>query len=254
MTPSDSDGRQEALAGVLKETWNLFDEVRQYIDPEASRESDLPDFAAIAQRMVPDPSREENRRFDRASMQTLVEMIEACRLCTLGSTRDRAVPGEGPANARLMVVGEGPGADEDRTGRPFVGKAGQYLDSWLGALGLHRADSVYIANIVKCRPPDNRDPRLEEAQACLPYLKRQIALVKPDCILCVGKVAARFLLGQEDALHALRTKVHRFEGIPVVITYHPAAVLRNLQLRSPVWEDLKRVAALLGLPVSQGRR
>lgn len=253
MTPSDIDMKREAVAATLAQAWTLFGEVESYIDPQVVL-SEPPDFSTIASRVVPEPLQETERMLDRASMPLLAKMIGECRLCPLARERTKAVPGEGPANARLMVIGEGPGAEEDRSGRPFVGKAGQYLDSWLGAIGLSRTDSVYIANIVKCRPPGNRDPLPEEAHACMPYLKRQIALVKPDGILCVGKVAARFLLGREDALHAMRGTIHRFEGIPVVITYHPAAVLRNLQLRGPVWEDLKRMASVLELPLPQGRR
>lgn len=254
MTPSDTDEKRVAVAHTLEQIWTLFDEVQSCIAPGHIRNSAPPDFAFAAQRMVPEPEVEARKLLERLSLSQLCEVIADCHLCPLGELRTKAVPGEGPANARLMIIGEGPGAEEDASGRPFVGKAGQYLDSWLRAIGLDRENSVYIANIVKCRPPNNRDPHPDEAHACIPYLKRQIALVKPDGILCVGKVAAHFILHRDDALRSMRGSIHRFEGIPVVVTYHPAAVLRNLELRAPVWEDLRRVASLLGLPVASGRR
>jgi uracil-DNA glycosylase family 4 len=143
-----------------------------------------------------------------------------------------------------MFVGEGPGAEEDRTGRPFVGAAGQYLDKWLKSIALDRS-KCYIANCVKCRPPQNREPHPEEIGACLPYLERQIAAVRPRLICCLGRIAAQTLLGTTSSLGALRGKVHQRKGIPVVVTYHPSAVLRDQSLRKPVWEDLKVIQRLL---------
>jgi uracil-DNA glycosylase len=159
--------------------------------------------------------------------------------------RTVTVPGEGTLDAAVMFVGEGPGAEEDRTGRPFVGAAGQYLDTWLPPIGLDRA-RVFIANCVKCRPPQNREPHPEETGACLPFLERQIALVRPRVICCLGRIAAQTLLGTTDSLGKLRGRVHDRGGIPVVVTYHPSAVLRDkAQLRKPVWEDLKLLKSLL---------
>ena len=253
MTQNETERKRMAAEAVLESVWSLFDEVGSYLSPSGTVKGDRPDFAARAVELIPEPREQSDRALQRASLAQVESMVAECTLCQLASGRTKSVCGEGAMNARLMVIGEGPGAEEDRTGRPFVGKAGQYLDSWLSAIGLDRTLNTYIANIVKCRPPENRDPYPEEAQACIPYLKRQIALVKPDAILCVGKVAAHFLLGRDDTLHAMRSTVHRFEGIPTIITYHPAAVLRNLELRAPVWEDLKRVASLLSLPVAKGR-
>jgi uracil-DNA glycosylase family 4 len=144
-------------------------------------------------------------------------------------------------------VGEGPGFEEDRSGRPFVGPAGQYLDTWLAAIGLDRRRNAYIANIVKCRPPGNRDPLPEESAACLPYLQRQVALLRPRAILTVGRIATQVLTGRSEGIGQLRGSLHSYQGIPLVGTYHPSAVLRDKErLRAPVWEDLKRLRSLLG--------
>ncbi len=159
--------------------------------------------------------------------------------------RTTAVPGEGALDPPVLFVGEGPGADEDRTGRPFVGAAGQYLDSWLKAIELPR-QQCFIANCVKCRPPQNREPHPDEIGACLPYLERQIALLRPRLICCLGRIAAQTLLGTTASLGQLRGRVHQRGGIPVVVTYHPSAVLRDkATLRKPVWEDLKLLKGLL---------
>jgi DNA polymerase len=146
----------------------------------------------------------------------------------------------------VLVVGEGPGAEEDATGRPFVGKAGQYLDRWLKAIDLDRGSNCFIANIVKCRPPGNRDPLPEESAACLPYLQEQIAILSPRAILVVGRIAAQVLTGHAAGIGDLRARQHTFGDLPLVATYHPSAVLRDSSLRAPVWEDLKRLSALLG--------
>jgi DNA polymerase len=140
-----------------------------------------------------------------------------------------------------MVIGEAPGAEEDRRGEPFVGRAGQLLDAMLRAIGLSRAENVYIANVLKSRPPNNRDPRPEEVAACLPYLQRQIELVRPRLLLAVGRIAAQNLLGTEESLSRLRGRVHRFGELntPLVVTYHPAYLLRNPADKRKAWEDLK---------------
>jgi len=254
MIHNDNEQKRKGVETTLERTWELFDAVQHYVSDEASPGHDRPDFAARAQELVPDSQDESRRVLDRANLEKVAELIHSCTSCQLSLTRVHAVPGEGVLNARLMVIGEGPGADEDTTGKPFVGRAGKYLDAWLSAINLSRTENTYITNIVKCRPPGNRDPLPEEVQACLPYLKRQIALVKPDAILCLGRVAAHVLLSREDALRDLRAVIHRFEGIPLVVTYHPAAVLRNLQLRAPVWDDLKRVAELVGMPLNRTGR
>lgn len=255
MTHRDRDAERRSAAYVLEKTWNLFDEVEQYVQGAGTVEqTERPDFAQRAKDLIPDSQRETEILLERSTLSQVSELVQTCTRCPLGSTRTCAVPGEGVTNARLMIVGEGPGAEEDASGRPFVGRAGVYLDSWLKAINLSRETNTYIANIVKCRPPSNRNPLPEEIQSCLPYLKRQIALVKPDAILCVGKVAAHALLDRSDALRAMRSTVHRFQGIPVLVTYHPAAVLRNMELRASVWEDLQRVAQLIDMPVHTTRR
>ena len=165
--------------------------------------------------------------------------VLACRKCGLAVGRTKAVPGTGVVAPLVMVIGEGPGADEDRSGLPFVGAAGQFLDKWLQAVGLFRDKNAFIANIVKCRPPGNRDPEPEEISACLPYLERQIALVRPKAILAVGRIAARTLLGTTQGIGAIRGRRFDYRGIPLVATYHPSAVLRDMNLKRPVWEDLK---------------
>jgi len=178
------------------------------------------------------------------SLEAVAAMISGCRKCVLCQTRTNTVPGEGNPNARLMCVGEGPGATEDETGRPFVGAAGQLLDQILGAIECPR-DTVYIANIVKCRPPGNRKPLPDEATSCLPYLHRQIALVRPRVLLAMGGTAAEWMLGVKRSLGDLRGKVHRFAGIPLIVTYHPAALLRNPNWKKPTWDDVRIARQLL---------
>ena len=169
---------------------------------------------------------------------TLAAAVRECRLCGLCATRTQTVFGSGDVRARLMVIGEAPGAEEDRQGEPFVGRAGGLLNSMLHAAGFARGE-VYIANTVKCRPPNNRDPSAEEAERCLPYLRRQIELVAPDVILCVGRIAAQRLLGRDDTLARMRGRVHSFDSVPVVVTYHPAYLLRSPGEKRKSWADLK---------------
>ena len=176
-----------------------------------------------------------------AAVAKLIEVCEGCRLC---GGRTRTVPGEGPETARLVVVGDGPGKTEDETGRPFVGRAGELLTKILEAIDLPR-DQVYICNVVKCRPPDNRLPQYDEIAACVPYLYRQIELVKPKVILAMGGTAAQTLLNTKQSLGALRNQVHRFRGIPLIVTYHPAALLRNPNWKRPTWDDVRIARRLL---------
>jgi DNA polymerase len=165
--------------------------------------------------------------------------VRDCRDCALHQGRTQAVFGVGPEQSDWMIVGEGPGAEEDRKGEPFVGRAGQLLDGMLEALGLSRK-TAYIANVVKCRPPENRDPKPEEAAACAGYLDRQIELLQPRLILAVGRVAAQRLLATDSALGKLREQVHRYgpRNVPVVVTYHPAYLLRRPGEKRKVWRDL----------------
>lgn len=178
------------------------------------------------------------------SLEAVASLVAACRACRLCDGRTHTVPGEGNPQARVLCVGEGPGENEDRQGRPFVGKAGELLNDILAAIECPRA-SVYIANVVKCRPPQNRKPLPDEVASCLPYLRRQIALVRPTVLLALGSTAAEALLGQKSALGELRGKVHRFDGIPLVVTYHPAALLRNPNWKRPTWDDVRVARQLL---------
>ncbi|MDR1855527.1 MAG: uracil-DNA glycosylase [Azoarcus sp.] len=164
--------------------------------------------------------------------------IRECRACVLCKQRRQAVPGVGDRKARWMFVGEGPGAEEDRRGEPFVGAAGKLLDNMLAALGLKRGEGVYIANAVKCRPPLNRTPEVGEIAACAPFLDRQIALVQPGLLIALGRPAAQALLGREISISAARGKRFEKDGVPVVVTYHPAYLLRNPLDKAKVWEDL----------------
>jgi uracil-DNA glycosylase family 4 len=168
----------------------------------------------------------------------LREAVRACRACALCAQRKQAVFGVGAESAPWLFVGEGPGADEDELGDPFVGQAGKLLDSMLAAIGLARGREVYIANVVKCRPPGNRTPTPEESQACAPFLDRQIELLGPKLIVALGKTAATRLLGTEASLASLRGRSHRYRGTPLVVTYHPAYLLRSLPEKAKAWEDL----------------
>jgi len=168
----------------------------------------------------------------------LRQAVSACTACGLCKQRKQAVFGVGNESAPWLFVGEGPGADEDEQGEPFVGQAGRLLDSMLTAIGLKRGREVYIANVVKCRPPGNRTPTPEESAACAPYLDRQIELIAPKLIVALGKTAAIRLLGTEASLASLRGRVHDYRGTPLVVTYHPAYLLRSLPEKAKAWEDL----------------
>ena len=246
---SDQKGRREALSASIETYLDLIGEAEAVIagKPYTKEEWDL---STILDVLAPPPLDLDS--IDGANLRVLEAMVASCSKCRLCEGRTMTVFGEGSAPARVMVIGEGPGYEEDKSGRPFVGRAGEYLESWLKSIHLDRMHGVYIANIVKCRPPNNRDPQTDEREACMPYLLRQIQLVKPQLILLLGRTAAQTLLNTEQGVGALRGRYHRWQGIPVVVTYHPAAVLRNTaELRRPVWEDLKRVAAYLGIELGR---
>ena len=177
------------------------------------------------------------------SLEQIAVEIRDCKACKLCETRTSAVPGEGAQRPMVMVIGEGPGADEDAQGRPFVGKAGQLLDKMLDSIGLSRNSNCFIANVVKCRPPENRDPQPDETAACVPFLERQMQLLRPKFILCVGRIAAQTLLKTSEPIGKLRGKFTDISiggaTIPLLATYHPSALLRNEELKRPAWEDLK---------------
>lgn len=182
---------------------------------------------------------EDNSNLDKRSLLALKEAQYAnCTKCALAAGRIKFVYGDGNPEAAVMIIGEAPGDQENQIGRPFVGRAGELLDRMIAAIHLDR-ETVYIANIVKCRPPGNRDPQTEERIACLPYLMEQISIVKPKLILMMGLVAAQTLLATNQSLGNLRQKVHLFEGIPSYVSYHPAALLRNENWKPAAWEDLK---------------
>lgn len=169
-----------------------------------------------------------------------------CTACGLSGGRTQVVFSDGSPNARLMVVGEAPGAKEDESGTPFVGQAGRYLDLLLATVGLGRSDSVYIANVLKCRPPGNRDPLPAEIETCSPYLLKQIELVKPEVLLAVGSFSGRLLTGSEkSSLGRLRGRVHSYHGVPLVVTYHPAALLRNPNWTRAFWDDLQLLRGVI---------
>ncbi len=185
-----------------------------------------------------------------ATLEQLRTFAADCRACGLCKQRKQAVFGVGSEAGPWLFVGEGPGADEDEQGDPFVGPAGRLLDNMLSAIGSKRGRDVYIANVVKCRPPGNRTPTLEEANACAPFLDRQIELIAPKLIVALGKSAASRLLGTEASLASLRGRVHRHRGIALIVTYHPAYLLRSLPEKAKAWEDLLLARKTLQMALS----
>ena len=183
-----------------------------------------------------------NTTTEESSGLTLSELyskITRCTKCQLARTRNNVVPGEGVENPDVLVIGEGPGYDEDMSGRPFVGKAGVLLDKMLAAIELDRNKNCYIANIVKCRPPNNRDPEPGEQSTCFAFLQAQIHILKPKMILCMGRISGHKMLETEEPLNKLRGQIFEYNGIPLMVTYHPSALLRDQSLKAPAWQDLK---------------
>ena len=164
--------------------------------------------------------------------------VSGCTRCALHQTRTQTVFGVGDENADWMLIGEAPGAEEDRLGDPFVGQAGKLLDNMLAAIGLSRRENVYIANVLKCRPPGNRNPSPEEVEKCSPHLLQQIALTRPKLILAMGRFAAQTLLKSDASIASLRGRLHSYAGVPLIVTYHPAYLLRTLEDKAKAWEDL----------------
>ena len=237
---------------VILPKWRHADAPAAAVTPEAGP----PPAAALAPgaarthkagsaAMVPPPLQGTADRVGREaavvdSLGQIAAEVRACTRCRLHKTRTQAVPGVGPEKVRLVCVGEGPGADEDRQGEPFVGRAGQLLNKILAAVKLQR-EEVYITNIVKCRPPENRDPEPDEVAACRPFLERQLRLLEPRVICALGRHAASALLGTQESLSKLRAGQHFYGEIRVFPTYHPAALLRNPQWKRPVWEDIQKI-------------
>lgn len=180
--------------------------------------------------------------------------VRGCTKCRLCETRTQTVFGEGDPDARIFFIGEGPGETEDQTGRPFVGRAGEMLDKWIAAMGLRR-EQVYIANIVKCRPPGNRVPAPDEVATCTPYLQRQLEIIRPRVIVTLGLPAAKYMLQTSSTMGRLRGQWHEWRGIRLMPTFHPAYVLRSYtnETRAAVWDDLKKIMAEVGLPARQSR-
>ncbi len=206
---------------------------------EGSRETDRSPLPRA--RVLRDPQRQARKAAALAALDR--EEVSICTKCALSQRRTRTVFGVGNPDADLVFVGEAPGADEDRQGEPFVGRAGQLLTKILGAIGFERED-VYICNVLKCRPDNNRDPAPDEVLHCEPYLQRQLEILEPKVVCALGRVAATTLLKTRDSLTKMRTQVHDYHGIPMVVTYHPAALLRNPGWKRPTWEDVRQLREL----------
>ena len=207
--------------------------------PEAQSKIEV---AATPQSAVPSSAASLGAQSDAAAVtiESLASKILRCTHCQLARTRTNVVPGEGVTHPDVLVIGEGPGYDEDMQGRPFVGKAGILLDKMLAAINLDRKTNCFIANIVKCRPPQNRDPFPEEQESCFSFLEAQIKILKPKMILCMGRISGHKMLNTEEPVGKLRGNFFEYNGIPLMITYHPSALLRNQDLKRPAWEDLKK--------------
>lgn len=236
-------------------------DIRKAVRQHLEMEQFLTGFALRGEPAAPETEDQEDKMAvaeKAAELEKLAEEVRQCCKCGLGSSRTNAVPGEGNPDARIMFVGEAPGADEDAQGRPFVGRAGQLLDKIITACGLKRSD-VFIGNILKCRPPDNRDPRADEIISCLPYLQRQIEIIEPEILVALGAHAARTLLNSSKSIGQLRGQFHEYYSgigrppIKLMATYHTAYLLRNYspENRRRVWEDMKKVLAELDLPIPQ---
>jgi len=232
---------------------------RLLIAVDETAESTIPISTETAQETQAIPTRKPNTTpphiapsvaaADRAeALRVIREDIGDCTRCALHKGRNKLVFADGDPNARLMFVGEGPGADEDAQGLPFVGRAGQLLNNMIAAMGLKR-EEVYIANVVKCRPPGNRTPEPEEANTCSPFLFRQIDVVRPEVLVALGATAATYLLGQRQPLAGLRGRVHRFRDTKLIVTYHPAFLLRDPRQKKEAWADLQIAMRELGLTV-----
>ncbi|MBP3366005.1 MAG: uracil-DNA glycosylase [Treponema sp.] len=239
---------KQAVYALLKaaSSWSLgyspssFDETVSFQDDITVCEAPEPEPEPQAE--IQNAARDSQPQL-RLTLEAVYAKISACQNCILSKTRIHTVPGEGVQNPCVMVIGEGPGEEEDKSGRPFVGKAGQLLDKMLASIGLGRRANCYIANIVKCRPPRNRTPMPDEAAACAGYLQAQIHLLAPQFILAMGRTAVQNLLQTSEGINALRGKWLEYSAgsktIPLMATYHPSALLRDENLKRPAWDDLK---------------
>jgi len=260
---------QQAIAARLRfyRDLGVTDFYRRPVDPaslQLTAEPQVETSAAVPQDLIEDPAQEANPiptlktiqaapavspspQADRVNALRIIrEDIGECTRCALHTGRNKIVFADGDPNARLMFVGEGPGADEDAQGLPFVGRAGQLLNNMISAMGLKR-EEVYIANVVKCRPPGNRTPEPEEANTCSPFLFRQIDVVRPEVLVALGATAATYLLGQRQPLAGLRGRMHSVRGSRLIVTYHPAYLLRDPRQKKEAWADLQIAMRELGL-------
>ncbi|NLL14342.1 MAG: uracil-DNA glycosylase [Fibrobacter sp.] len=243
----DSKTNQQAAATAIKEAVkNVVSQKKAESSSVHTRLASLRPLntiipsAQVGSKTVEPPVLEQSKR------EALKQLyINGCNACHLASSRNRWVFGAGNAEAIVMVIGEAPGAEEDEQGLPFVGAAGQLLTNMLAAINLNRNKDIFITNVLKCRPPANRSPESAEIQLCTPLLCRQIEIIKPRAILLLGRIAAHAVLGISESIAKLRSKVHDYNGIPAMVIYHPAALLRNAQYKRPAWEDLQKFQALL---------
>jgi DNA polymerase len=218
----------------LTPVWKL----RGRPDAVSAEEPAASDAPVTRQPSVVTGSDDRRETIMRMEWPELKARVAGCTDCPLHAKRNKTVFGVGDENAEWLFVGEGPGAEEDAQGEPFVGQAGKLLDNMLAAIGLRRGANVYIANLVKCRPPGNRNPEPHEALQCEPYLHRQIELIRPKLIIALGKVAAANLLASDASVASMRGRIHQYRGISLIVTYHPAYLLRNLADKSKAWADL----------------
>ena len=230
-----SDRRAQLLHAMgLGPRWVLRASAAAHVEsPEAA--------SAVALASVPTLVATDSNRVDAIALMQWPELkaaVAGCQACALCKTRTQAVFGVGDERAELMIVGEAPGAEEDARGEPFVGQAGRLLDNMLATIDIRRPNNIYIANVLKCRPPGNRNPAPLEVASCSPHLVRQIALVKPRLIVAMGRFAAQTLLATDASIASMRGRKFQYQGVPLIITYHPAYLLRNLPDKSKAWEDL----------------
>jgi uracil-DNA glycosylase family 4 len=233
--------RAEILAEMgLAPVWRLRRPLQ--IPGEPAPVGHRQDAAVPAAADLPASGESRERNVLALDWPSLKQRVKGCTDCRLRASCRQTVFGVGDEHASWMLVGEAPGADEDRLGEPFVGQAGRLLDNMLTALGLARGTDVYIANVLKCRPPGNRNPQPDEVAQCSPYLLRQIGLIRPKLIVAMGRFAAQTLLHTDASIASLRGRVHRYAGVPLVVTYHPAYLLRNLPDKAKAWIDLRFAA------------
>ena len=220
---------------------DCFSSTPNFVDDEEKNDNTVKATSEISStnHITPPSTTELKNNGSGITLEELNNKIYRCTRCGLARTRNNVVPGEGVSNPDVLVIGEGPGYDEDMQGKPFVGKAGILLDKMLNSIQLDRHTNCFIGNIVKCRPPQNRDPFPDEQDTCFPFLETQIHILKPKMILCLGKVAIQKMLGQKISITTTHGQFFEYNGIPIMATYHPSALLRNQDLKRPAWEDLK---------------